>query len=96
MHEPLEGIDPCAWRDVVDAGEADGLVARRDARQRCAVWAHAEGFVEDGGEIGETVEGGRRGYSGVRVAVCNGDGEARRCQFAAKAVLCLLVLRDVV
>lgn len=73
MHEPLEGIDPCAWRDVVDAGEADGLVARRDARQWCAVWAHAEGFIEDGGEIGETVEGGRRGYSGVRFAVCNGD-----------------------
>ena len=61
MHEPLEGIDSCAWRDVVDAGEADGPVMGRDARQRCAVWTHAEGFFEDGGKVGETVEGGGRG-----------------------------------
>ena len=61
MQEPLERVDACAWGDVVDAGEADGAVVRRDAGQGRAVWTHAEGFFEDGGEVGKGIEGGGGG-----------------------------------
>ena len=46
--------------DVVDAGEADGTVVRRDTRHRRTLWTHAEGFFEDGSKIEEGIEGGRR------------------------------------
>ena len=42
MHKPLEGVDAGAWRDVVDAREADGAIRRRDAWQGRAVRTHAE------------------------------------------------------
>lgn len=32
MQKPLERVDARAWRDVVDAGEADGAIVGGDAR----------------------------------------------------------------
>lgn len=55
MHEPLETVDARAGWDVGYACDGDGSIVRCGSGEGCACWAHAEGFVDCGAEVGEGV-----------------------------------------